>query len=92
MCVTNLYKMINRREGIKVAPSKARILKLTHEQLIGHFNLVRLKRSTFSAAQRALITRRMDYLTANQKISMIDVDLQLAKLKDMVGLQNYNPN
>lgn len=64
-----------------MAPSKARVLNMEYPVLIGHYSLIRLKKSSLSSTQRARVTRRIEHLISKNKISQQQIDDSFDKLK-----------
>jgi hypothetical protein len=69
-------------EEIKMAPSKARILSMIHPVLIGHYNLIQLKKSSLPSAQRKLVKKRIDFNVAKGKILQAQIDDSFNILKE----------
>lgn len=65
-----------------MAPSRARILSMIHPVLVGHYNLIRLKKSTLPSTQRKLVVKRVEFNVSKGKILQAYVDDSYAILKE----------
>lgn len=68
-----------------IPPTKRRILEMSHDVLIGHYNLIQIKKSSLLRTQRDLVCNRINYLLSKGKITEQQIDAKLAlvmKLQD----------
>lgn len=74
------YKESQKVNGIKLAPSKTRILKMPLELLIDHYTLIQLKKSSLPSAQRAMVNNRIKFSLEKGRMNQMDLELSYEKI------------
>ena len=70
-------------EKIKLAPSKARILKMPIPILIEHYALIQLKKSSLSSSQRAYVENRINFQIEKGNIFPEELEASINNLKHL---------
>lgn len=69
--------------GIKMAPSKARILNMDIPILIEHYSIIKLGKSNLPSTQRKRVQNRIEYLLNKNKITQEEINISMNKLNQI---------
>ena len=61
-------------KSIKLPPRVNRVMSMTPEVLVGHYNLIQLKKSSLSSTMRKMVVKRVEYLKEKGQITQEGID------------------